>query len=85
MKKNHLKTQYVICIRNEGSEDFVPGKVYQVSEDQIAARAEYIRVIDDSSEDYLYPASYFVAIALPQAAQQALFTAASSSSSISAA
>jgi len=36
-------------------------------------------VIDESGEDYLYPANYFVSIALPRAAEKALFTKPSSS------
>jgi hypothetical protein len=32
----------------------------------------YVRVVDESGEDYLYPESYFVSIELPQEAQDAL-------------
>ncbi len=72
------QSEFVICVRNEGSEDLVPGKVYQVLEDQTAAREDYIRVIDESGEDYLYPSNSFVPIILPKAAERALFAASSS-------
>ena len=39
--------------------------------DNDAAASGYIRVIDDSGEDYLYPAHYFVALELPQKAKRA--------------
>ena len=63
------------------SEDLVLGDVYPVLEDETASKESYVRVIDESGEDYLYPANYFVSIVLPQAAERALFTATSSSQS----
>ena len=78
MKTPNKKTTYVICINNQGSEDLVVGKVYQALPDETAAREGYIRVVDESSEDYLYPISYFISVALPLAAEQALFSSTSS-------
>jgi hypothetical protein len=72
MEKEPVKPRFVICIQNADSEDLVVGKVYQVLADEAAARDDYIRVIDESGEDYLYPAGYFVPIALPVEAERAL-------------
>jgi hypothetical protein len=77
MGQSSAKSRFVICIPNEGNEDIVAGKVYQVLEDEKAAQVGYIRVIDESGKDYLYPADYFVSITLPQAAERALFTSSS--------
>jgi hypothetical protein len=44
-------------------------KVYQVIADTRADEHGFMRVIDESGEDYLYPADYFVAIELPQAVE----------------
>jgi hypothetical protein len=74
MKQRKTEPRFVICVRNEGCEDLMPGKVYQVLADVSAAQDGYIRVIDESGEDYLYPASYFVPVVLPQAAERALFS-----------
>jgi len=41
-------------------------KIYQVIPDVRAAERQLIRVIDESGEDYLYPADYFVPSELPQ-------------------
>jgi hypothetical protein len=41
-------------------------KLYQVLPDASAAEEGYVRVIDESGEDYLYPADYFLPIALPE-------------------
>lgn len=76
MKRRKAEPRFVICIRNEDCEDLEPRKVYQVLPDEAAAEDDYIRVIDESGEDYLYPADYFVPIELPQAAEKALLSAA---------
>jgi len=63
---------YAICIENRGAEDLEIRKVYRVLRDKEAAATGYMRVIDESGDDYLYPAQYFVAVALPQKAKRAL-------------
>jgi hypothetical protein len=42
-----------------GSDDLDLGKTYRVLPDESAAGEGYLRVIDESGEDYLYPAEYF--------------------------
>ena len=49
-------------------------KVYAILPDTAAARDGYLRVIDESGEDYLYPADYFVVIDVPIAARRVLST-----------
>ena len=57
---------YVLCIDNGGyPESLAVRKVYAVLPDERAAGNDFIRVIDETGEDYLYPAKYFVAIQLP--------------------
>ncbi|NVM22403.1 MAG: hypothetical protein HWN68_11565 [Desulfobacterales bacterium] len=36
------------------------------------AKEGYLRVIDESGEDYLYPESYFILVQLPHEAQEAV-------------
>jgi hypothetical protein len=40
------------------------------------AERQLIRVIDESGEDYLYPADYFVPVKLPQAVEETFSLAA---------
>jgi hypothetical protein len=47
-------------------------RLYQVLPDAAAARSHFLRLIDDSDEDYLYPASCFVPVDLPRSVQAAL-------------
>jgi len=63
---------FALCIRNDDCEDLEPRKVYRVLPDDEAAQEGYIRVIDESGEDYLYPAAYFILLDLPPQAQEAL-------------
>jgi hypothetical protein len=63
---------FALCIENKDSEDLEKRKIYQVLPDEDAEKEGYLRVIDESAEDYLYPGSYFVIIRLPREAQQAL-------------
>ncbi|MGB8509336.1 MAG: hypothetical protein WCD76_13185 [Pyrinomonadaceae bacterium] len=76
MKHRKTDARFVICIRNENCEDLEPRKVYQILRDEAAVKDGYIRVIDESGEDYLYPQEYFIPIELPQAAEKALLSAA---------
>ena len=52
-----------------------PRRIYEVLPDEAAAKSKYIRVIDNESEDYLYPASYFVPVEFTPAVEQALLQA----------
>jgi hypothetical protein len=63
---------FVICIENRDCEDLEIRKVYQTMTDAKARRDGYLRVIDESGEDYLYPESYFVAVEIPAEARDAL-------------
>jgi hypothetical protein len=56
------RSKFVLCVRNDDADDLEPRKVYQVLRDRSAAREGYARVIDESGEDYLYPAYYFVPV-----------------------
>ena len=62
---------YAICVENRGAEDLEVRKVYRVLHDKEAAATGYMRVIDDSGDDYLYPAQYFVPVELPPKAKRA--------------
>ncbi len=72
MSRKHTQRQFVLCVKNDDCEDLERRKVYQVITDEGAAREGYVRVIDESGEDYLYPESYFVRVQLPQEAEKAI-------------
>jgi len=63
---------FAICIASEGYEDLEAWKVYRVLPDVKAAEVGCLRVIDESGEDYLYPASRFLVLELPKEARARL-------------
>ena len=64
--------KFVVCIENKGyAASLELRKIYQSIPDKTASRLHQVRVIDESGEDYLYPADYFVPVQLPQAAERA--------------
>lgn len=74
-KENHL-SQFGLCLNNEGyTASLEVGKVYRVIPDDEAAVHSYIRVIDESGEDYAYTADRFHLIQLPIAVERALLSA----------
>lgn len=75
-KSKKAESRFVVCVKNEGCEDLEIRKIYQVLPDEPAAEDDYIRVIDESGEDYLYPGSYFYPVELPQEAEKELLSAA---------
>jgi hypothetical protein len=71
-----VEHQFAICIRNEGYPASLElWKVYRVLPDEKAAGHQLARVIDESGEDYLYPAGWFVPLKLPQAVEKAMLAA----------
>lgn len=67
--------KFALCVKDNECEDLELRKIYQVIPDKRAAKEGYLRIVDESGEDYLYPVSYFVLVRLPRKAQQALVTA----------
>ena len=68
--------RFAVCVRNEGYEASLElHKIYRVVPDLDADRESDVRVIDESGEDYLYPADWFVSIDVPEAVQLSLLEA----------
>jgi len=64
---------YVVCVRND---DYPASlelrKIYKQVPDRAASKLKMLRIVDESGEDYLYPANYFVAIKLPRSVERAV-------------
>ena len=72
MKEPQPNSRFALCVENKDSEDLEKRKIYVVIPDEDAEKDGYFRVVDESGEDYLYPASYFILIELPLEAQEAM-------------
>ena len=75
-KKKKHELQFAICINNEGYEASLEmGKLYRVIPDEEAAKHGYMRIIDESGEDYGYSLKRFFPIEIPKALEKALVAA----------
>ncbi|MBI3163517.1 MAG: hypothetical protein HYZ24_02460 [Chloroflexi bacterium] len=60
-------SQFVVCLKNDGYKASLESrKIYQTLPYKEAESHKMIRVIDESGENYLFPASLFSPISLPQ-------------------
>ena len=75
-KKENQPLQFALCLDNEGyPASLEVGKLYRVIPDDEAAAHGYIRIIDESGEDYAHTASRFHLVRLPIAVEKALLSA----------
>ncbi|MHB1047844.1 MAG: hypothetical protein ACYC4P_17715 [Thermoanaerobaculia bacterium] len=56
---------WVVCVASGGNDDLQERKLYEVLPDADAGVNGFLRVVDDSGEDYLYPGRYFVPLEVP--------------------
>ncbi|MGQ9585607.1 MAG: hypothetical protein ACUVXG_09415 [Anaerolineae bacterium] len=72
-------SEFVICIHNDSNPaSLIVGKVYRRLPDPEAESHNMLRVIDEDLSEpdgYLYPASMFVPVELPEEAKQELMAA----------
>jgi hypothetical protein len=72
MAQGETERRFLLCLKNAGYPASLEiRKVYLTLPDAGATARGYVRVIDESGEDYLYPSDFFVAIELPSAAVSA--------------
>lgn len=68
--------QFGLCLNNKGyPASLEVGKLYRVIPDDDATAHGYIRVMDESGEDYAYTASRFHLMQLPTAVEEVLLSA----------
>ena len=75
-EKRESAARFVVCLENDGYEASLErNKLYVVPPDADAEREGDVRVVDESGEDYLYPAAWFVTLDVPKAVQESLLKA----------
>jgi hypothetical protein len=73
--RDRRTTQFGVCTDNRGyPASLEVGKLYPLIPDPEAAKHGYIRVIDESGEDYGYAAERFFLLQVPKALAEALST-----------
>jgi hypothetical protein len=77
-KPRKAAVRFAVCIKNKGYEASLErGKLYRVVPDEEAEAHGYLRIVDESGEDYGYAASRFFSIDLPKPLEKALVRVAS--------
>ena len=65
--------KFAVCVKNTGYPASLElHKIYRVLRDDDAAADGDLRIVDESGEDYLYPADWFAAIDLPRRVRTSL-------------
>lgn len=77
-KKIKQEPYFAVCINNKKYEASLEiGKLYRVLPDEEAESHGYLRVVDESGEDYGYSSERFFRLEIPRPLERALFKAAS--------
>lgn len=76
MRTKRPTRKYAVCLDNTGYPVALEKhKIYRVLADAQAARDDFLRIVDESGEDYLYPARMFEFVELPLKVRRALASA----------
>jgi hypothetical protein len=72
MKPEETK-QFAVCLNNNDySASLEVGKLYRVIPDEETLAEGYLRVVDESGEDYAFAANRFYLVQLPVSVEEAL-------------
>ena len=71
-KDKTVVPKFAVCVQSDDPDLLTPRMIYQILPDESASKSDYVRVIDNEGEDYLYPASYFILIDLPREIERAV-------------
>jgi hypothetical protein len=73
MSERATSPVYVLCVKNQGFKASLElRKIYRTLPDDRGTSHGLIRVVDESGEDYLYPADMFVPVDVPAEAVASL-------------
>ena len=73
---NTFRRRFALCIDNTGYKvSLIPKKIYEIIPDEEAAKDDFLRIVDESGEDYLYHTSHFVLVEFPVEVEQVLVAA----------
>ena len=76
-RQKEKEIRFAVCVNNaDYPASLELHKIYRALPDEDAEADGDMRVVDESGEDYLYPADYFVLVELPKAVEKSLLRAA---------
>ena len=73
MEEKEDSIRFAVCVNNDGYPASLElHKIYRVLPDEEAGSDGDLRIVDESGEDYLYPAQRFILVELPQAVEKSI-------------
>jgi hypothetical protein len=70
------KKHFAICVDNADYEaSLILRKIYEIIPDELGARDDLLRIVDESGEDYLYHKSHFIVVEFPIEVEHTLLAA----------
>ena len=75
MSTSKKRIEFAMCVVADGYDDLKSRKVYRVLPDLKAAEVGCLRIVDESGEDYLYPADRFAAVDFAKEVRERLLAA----------
>jgi hypothetical protein len=76
MKRRRPNQRFLLCVRNDGyPASLMIRRLYEQVPDDDAGAHGLVRVIDESDEDYLYPAKLFAELNVPSNIARAMSVA----------
>jgi len=67
---------FAVCLANDGYDvSLCRNKIYAMVDDSEARADGLLRVVDETGEDYLYPAEWFIAVDVPAPVQESVLRA----------
>ncbi len=64
---------FALCIDNTDYQaSLIVGKVYRILADPKATKDDFVRIVDESGEDYLYHKDHFIFVDFPKAVKKRL-------------
>jgi hypothetical protein len=73
MRRRRPNIQYLLCVRNDGyPASLLVRRLYERIPDEEAERLGLVRIVDESDEDYVYPAKFFMTLDIPKPVVRAI-------------
>lgn len=73
MRRRRPNVHYLLCVKNDGyPASLLVRRLYEQLPDEDAERHGLVRIIDESEEDYLYPAKFFATLDIPKLIARAI-------------
>ncbi len=63
---------FALCLENSECDDLQLNKIYPIIEAEKNDSEDYLRIVDESEEDYLYPKQMFEIVNFPEKIQTRL-------------